>query len=134
MVEKNNYLKSDFEVADGVVDSIAIQRIKQYLHLFKSFVVRGDKKLNTPKFHQMLHVVDYIERHGCPMNYDGSRCENTGKTKIKDNAKRTNQQKHTLHYDIGKIISKEDMVDHVSNSFHQRKGCWPSKFVMKLIY
>ena len=76
----------------------------------------------------MLHVVDYIERHGCPMNYDGSRGENIGKTKIKDNAKRTNQQKHTLYYDIGKRISEEDIVDHVSNSFHLRNGRWPSKF------
>ena len=90
--------------------------------------MRGGNKLKTPKFHQMLHVVDYVERHGCLMNYDGSRGENIGKTKIKDNDKRTNQQKHTLQYDIGKRISEDNIVDHISNSFHQRKGCWPSKF------
>ena len=39
--------------------------------------------LKTPKFHQMLHVVDYITKHSCPMNYDGSRGENFGKIKIK---------------------------------------------------
>ena len=62
------------------------------------------------------------------MNYDGLCGENIGKTKIKNFAKQTNQQKHTLYYDIGKIILEEDIGDHVSTSFHQRKGQWLSKF------
>ena len=127
-LKKDQFLKTDFVVANGEVDSIAMQRIKSYLSIFKSFVVRGGNNLKTPKFHSMLHIVDYIKRHGCPMNYDGSRGENIGKTKIKDNAKRTNQQKHTLHYDIGKRISECDIVDHVSTSFFERKGRWPSQY------
>ena len=71
----------------------------------------------------MLHVIDYIERHGFPMNYDQSCRKNMGKTEIKDIARRTDQQKHTLRYDIGKRISEENIVDHVSNSFYHRKGC-----------
>ena len=35
------------------------------------------------------------------MNYDGSCGENSGKLKIKDIAKLTNKQKHTLNFDIG---------------------------------
>ena len=42
----------------------------------------------------MLHICDYIERHGSPLNYDGSRGENFGKVKVKDNAKLTNKR-HT---------------------------------------
>ena len=53
-----------------------------------------------------LHIFDYIQRYGCPMNYDGSRGENIGKTNIKDNAERASQQKSTLHYNISKRIVK----------------------------
>ena len=90
-LKKDNYLKSDFKVGDGNVDLISMLRIKKYMDLFQSFVVCGGNKLKTPKFHQILYVVDDIERHGCPINYDGSCGENIGKTNIKDNAKRTNQ-------------------------------------------
>ena len=37
--------------------------------------MRGGNELKTLKFHQILHVVDYIQKHGCTMNYDGSRGE-----------------------------------------------------------
>ena len=70
----------------------------------------------------MLHITDYIERHGCPMNYDGSRGENFGKIKIKDNARLTNKQKDTLNYDIGRRISEEDVINEVSNVYYQRNG------------
>ena len=76
----------------------------------------------------MLHIVDYVNRHGCPMNYNGSRGESIGKTKIKDNTKLTNQQKHTLHYNIGEKISECDIVDHVSTSLFERKWRWSSQY------
>ena len=58
----------------------------------------------------MLHVTDYIMRHGSPVNYDGPRGENDGKVKIKDNAKLTNRQKSKLNFDNGKRISEEDVI------------------------
>ena len=61
-----------------------MNRIKQCFKIFKHQIIRGGNNLKTPKFHQMLHVVDYIARHGCPMNYDGSRGKSFGKLKIKD--------------------------------------------------
>ena len=36
-------------------------------------------------------MYDHTKRHGCPMNYDGSRGETIGKPKIKDNDKLTNK-------------------------------------------
>ena len=90
-LKKDKYLKSDFEIQNGNVDSRALSRIKHYLDHFKAQIIRGGNNLKTPKFHQMLHFVDYIQRHGCPINYDGSRGENFGKLKIKDNARLTNK-------------------------------------------
>ena len=127
-LKKDNYLKSDLEIDTGNVDSRAMKRIKHYLEHFKAQIIRGGNNLKTPKFHQMLHVVDYIERHGCPMNYDGSRGENFGKLKIKDNARLTNKQKDTLNFDIGRRISEEDVVDQVSSVYHNNMGSWPSTF------
>ena len=58
--------------------------------------MRRGNNLKIPKFHQILYVVGYIKRHGCPINYDGSRGENYGKLIIKDNAKLTNKQRTQL--------------------------------------
>ena len=63
----------------------------------------------------MLHICDYIQRHGSPLNYDGSRGENFGKVKIEDNAKLTRRQKVVLNFDIGRRISEEDLIDDASN-------------------
>ena len=62
----------------------------------------------------MLHVIDYIARYGCPMNHDGSRGENFGKLKMKDNSKVTSKKKNILHFDISCRISEENIVDHIS--------------------
>ena len=83
---------------------------------------------SSPKFHQMLHVCDYIERHGTPLNYDGSRGENFGKVIIKDNAKLTRKQKVAFNFDIGRRISEEDIIDNASNIFQRNKGYWPSEY------
>ena len=127
-LKKDHFLKEDFEVRRRDVDSKASKRIKEYLESFKKNIVRGGNNLKTPKFHQMLHITDYIVRHGCPMNYDGGRGENFGKIKIKDNARLTNRQKATLNYDIGRRISEEDVIDQASNVYFQQKGYWPSKY------
>ena len=127
-LKKDKFLKTDFEVKRRDVDSKALRRIKVYLEAFKQIIVRGGNNLQTPKFHQMLHITHYIERHGCPMNYDGGRGENFGKIKIKDNAKLTNKQKDTLNFDIGRRISEEDVIDQVSNVYFQRNGFWPSSY------
>ena len=127
-LKQDKFLKTDFEVRRRDVDSKAEKRIKLYLEAFKDIIVRAGNNLQTPKFHQMLHISDYIKRHGCPMNYDGSRGENFGKIKIKDNARLTNKQKGTLNYDIGRRISEEDVIDQVSNVYYQRNGYWPSSF------
>ena len=110
-----------------------MKRIKQYLQNLKVQIIRGGNGLKTPKFHQMLHIADYIQRHGCPMNYDCSRGENLGKLKIKDNAKRTNRQKDALSFDIARRIPEEDIVDHVLTVYHDNSGDWPLTFAMKLI-
>ena len=65
-----------------MIDSIAMNHVKYYLEHFKGKIYCSGNNLKTPKFHQMLHVCDYIERHGCPMNYDGSRSDYFAKLKI----------------------------------------------------
>ena len=127
-LKKNRFLKTDFEVKRRDVDSKAQRRIKVYLEAFKQIIVRGGNNLQTPKFHQMLHITHYIERYGCPMNFDGGRGENFGKIKIKDNAKLTNKQKDTLNFDIGRRILEEDVIDQVSNVYYERNGYWPSSY------
>ena len=127
-LKQDEFLKSDFVISENEHHSRAMGRIKSYLQAFKESIVRKGNGLKTPKFHQMLHLVDYIIRHGCPMNYDGSRGENFGKTKIKDNAKLTNRQRDTLNFDIGLRLCEEDIVDQVSTIYYRNMGKWPSKY------
>ena len=127
-LKNEKFPKSDFEIKRNTNDSRASKRIKTYLESYKQIIDRGGNGLKTPKFHQMLHVCDYIQRHGSPLNYDGSRGENFGKVKIKDNAKLTRKQKGAFNFDIGHRISEEDVIDNASNIFQQNKGYWPSEF------
>ena len=78
--------------------------MKHYLDIFKNTLV-------TPRFHKMLHVCDYIQNHGYPMNYDGSRGENAGKLKITYNVKLTHKQKGILNFGIGRQISEEHVIE-----------------------
>ena len=41
---------------------------------------------------------------------------------IKYNEKLTNKQKDTLNFDIGRIISEEDIVDEISTVYYQNLG------------
>ena len=116
-------MKLDFKVAENKHDYRAVHR---YLELFKMFVVCGGNELRK-KFRQMLHGVDYIQRHRYPINYDGSRGENIGKTKIKDNAKRIHYQK-PLYYGISRRILEDDVVDCIPTSFLKSKCYWLFKF------
>jgi len=127
-LKKGKYLKTDFIILPNSHDSKASRRIKTFLESFKDVFKRGGNGLKTPKFHQMLHVCDYIQRHGSPLNYDGSRGENFGKVKIKDNAKLTRKQKGAFNFDIGHRISEEDLIDSTSSIFQNNKGYWPSEF------
>ena len=115
MVEKDNYLKSDFTVQDNMADSRAINHVNHYLEMFKTKIICGGNNLKARKFHQMLNVCDCIKRHECPMNYDGSRRGFFGKLKIKKNTKLTNKQKATLNFNIGMCISEEDVIDKASS-------------------
>ena len=97
-LKQEKFLKSDFQLSRRGVESKAMRWIKEYLNDFKHVIKRGGNNLKTPKFHQMLHLCDYIQRHGSPLNYDGSRGENFGKVKIKDNAKLTRKDKKIKWY------------------------------------
>ena len=127
-MKQEQFLKSDFEVKDGEIDSRAMKRLKMYLHMFKKYIHRSGHGLHTTKFHQMLHTIDTIQRHGAPINYDGSRGENFGKILIKDNAKLTNKQKDTLNFDIGRRVSEENIVNKASTVYFENTGTWPSEY------
>ena len=65
------------------VESKAMRRIKEYLQDFKHVIKRGGNNLKTHKFHQMLHLCDYIQRHGSPLNYDDQEEKTLVKLKSK---------------------------------------------------
>ena len=67
----------------------------------------------------MLHTLDYIQRHGSPLNYNGSHGEKFGKVLIKDNAKLTNKQKDTLNFDIARRLAEEDILDQASFIYYE---------------
>ena len=127
-LKKVRFSKSDLRAIGISSDSRASRHIKTYLKSFKQVVLRGGNGLKTPKFHQMLHVCDYTQRYGTPINYDGSRGENFGKVKIKDNAKLTRKQKVAFNFDIGRRISEEDIINNISNILQQNKDYWPSEY------
>eukprot|EP00971_Amphidinium_carterae_P145891 2891672-Amphidinium_carterae.1 len=54
------------------------------------------------KFHQSLHLVDTIARHGSLLNVDGSRPESMAKVNVKDPASHTQRVSSTLSYQTGK--------------------------------
>ena len=127
-LKQDSYLKSDFEDRPDGSDCRALSRIKRFLENYKKFVVRSGNGLKTPKFHQMLHLVDYIRRHGAPSNWDGSRPEYFGKELVKDHAQLTNKQKETLNFDISKRICETDIIDEISRVYFTQSGRWPSNF------
>ena len=90
--------------------------------------MRSENNLKTLKFHQILHVVDCITRHCCPINYAGSRGDNFSKLKIKDNANLTSKVKDTLNFDIRCRIAEEDIVDNISTIHYQNNGKCVSKY------
>ena len=127
-LKKERYLKTDFDVKEGENDSRASSRIKHFLQAFKDNVRRSGNELKTPKFHQMLHICDYIIKFGPPSSFDGSRGENLGKTIIKDSAQRTNKDKTTLNFDIATRIYEDDLIDQASHAYYRRYKKWPSNY------
>ena len=94
-----------------------MNRIKKHLENFKHQIIRGGNNLKTSEFHQMLHVVDYITNHGCPMSYDGSHDDKIGKLKIKTTQSLPISKKVKLNFNIVRRIYEEDIVDEISTVY-----------------
>ena len=118
-------------------NSRAFIRIREYSRLYRDTVVLDKYEHKTTKFHQLMHVVWYITRHGVFDNVNGSMGEKMGKIYVKDMAKTTNKDRDTLNTDIAiriaekftidKLISIRDMSKKVSlsekvNKFMIRKN------------
>ena len=58
-----NFPKSDFEVERNTNDSRESRRVKNYLESYKQIIDRGGNGFKNPKFHQILHLCDYTQRH-----------------------------------------------------------------------
>ena len=87
----------------------------------------------------MVHILDYVKRHGCPMNYDGWRGEIFGKLKNKENVKFTNKQKDKLNFFIGCKISEKDVIVQIFTVNYQylailQRFLQKSRPRLKLIY
>ena len=61
------------------------------------------------------------------MNYDGSRGEYLVNVMIKDYSELTNKDKDTLHFDIGRRLSEEHIVDKVSSTPFWNEEKWLHK-------
>ena len=59
-MKKEQFHKYDFMENRRTGESKASLHIKNYLEMFKQVCQRCVNGLKTPKFHQMLHVCDYI--------------------------------------------------------------------------
>jgi hypothetical protein len=60
------------------------------------------KTLKIPKFHQTLHLVSAIARHGSLSNVDGSRPESMAKGNVKDPASHSQRISSKLSFQTGK--------------------------------
>jgi hypothetical protein len=90
---------------DGTPESSRSQAsVRRYLSLLKNFCPRDEmgKNYKMTKFHQTLHLVSGISRHGSMLNVDGSRPESMAKGNVKDPASHTQRVSSTLSYQTGK--------------------------------
>ena len=77
--------------------SPAYKAIKRLMVTYKNGVQRTEGNgFNFPKFHQLLHTVMNILRHGSMRNWDGARLEAIGKTTGKQPCRRTQRNTRTL--------------------------------------
>jgi hypothetical protein len=86
---------------DGTPETSKAQHsIRRYLSLVKKCCLREEmgKSYKMPKFHQTLHLVSAVERHGSLVNVDGSRPESMAKGNVKDPASHTQRQSTKLSW------------------------------------
>jgi hypothetical protein len=78
--------------------------VRRYLSLLKNSCPREEmgKNYKMTKFHQTLHLVSGVSRHGSLLNVDGSRPESMAKGNVKDPASHTQRVSSTLSYQTGK--------------------------------
>ncbi len=127
-LKEDKYKKEHFMNGDDGSPSKALLRVISFMSIFKRFVTRSGNNLKTPKFHQILHITDYIKRFGAPSNWDGSRGEHHGKVLVKDNAKLTNRRKETLNYDISRRVYESNVMDDTCRIYFSKRDRWPSKY------
>ena len=78
-------------------NSPAYKAIKRMMTAYKDGVQRTKGNgFQFPKFHQLLHSVLNILRHGSMRNFDGARCEGIGKTNAKEPSRRTQKNTKTI--------------------------------------
>jgi len=90
---------------DGTPESSKAQRsARRYMSLLKRSCPRVElgKNFKMVKFHQTLHMVDAITRHGSLLNIDSGRPESMAKGNVKDPASHTQRNTSTLSFQTGK--------------------------------
>jgi len=90
---------------DGTVETSPAQvSIRYYMFLLKNVCPREDfkKSFKMTKFHQTLHLVPLILRHGSLRNTDSSRPESMAKGNVKDPASHTQRVVSRLSYQTAK--------------------------------
>ena len=77
--------------------SPAYKATKRMMESYKMGVQRSKGNgFQFPKFHQLLHSILNILRHGSMRNFDGARCEGIGKTNAKEPSRRTQRNTKTV--------------------------------------
>ena len=77
--------------------SPAYKATKRMMEVYKMGVQRNKGNgFKFPKFHQLLHSILNILRHGSMRNFDGARCEGIGKTNAKEPSRLTQKNTKTV--------------------------------------
>ncbi len=104
-------------------------KLRQLMHSYKltcNWTI--GKGLKTPKFHQMLHVPDYILRFGPPSNYHSGPSESNANILAKQQANRTSRTLSTFEQEVSMRLSEHICIDaHICECLNQTPAKQPPK-------
>ena len=81
------------------------KKIRQFMGFMKNVVNRQEGNgFRFPKFHQILHALNNIRRHGSMRNFDSGPSECQGKTNAKQPARLTQKRAHSITLQSGHRI------------------------------
>ena len=88
------------------------KQVRMCMRFMKDTVNRQEGNgFKYPKYHQILHALRNIERHGSMRNYDGGPEECLGKVDAKEPSRLTQKRIHTIAMQSGERLSEKNVLD-----------------------